>query len=99
MQKKNKHGLIVVLVVAALGAGAYFIIKSRKSSGAAKTKVEKVNAIIADPKSGTQGSDYFNMIGFGDDYITAWYTALQAVQPYFMLGGHKYNTVGGKSVA
>ena len=99
MQKKNKHGLVVVLVFAAIGAGAYFYIKSKKGSGVAKTKVEKVNAIIADPKSGTTGGDYFSLVGFGDDYISAWYAALQAVQPYFMLNGHKYNTVGGMSMA
>lgn len=96
MQKKNKHGLIVVLVIAAIGAGAYFFIK--KKTGGDLTHVEKVNAIIADPKSGTSGSDYFSMVGFGDDYITAWYQALKAVQPFFMLNGFKYNTVGGKRI-
>jgi hypothetical protein len=96
MEKKNKHGLVVVVVVVAIAATAYFIIKSKKGKKEPTTKSEKVNAIIADPISGLDGSNYFDLMSYGDDYISAWYAAVKAVQQYFFLNGLKYNTVGGK---
>ena len=76
---KTRNGIIVTLAVLALGGGAVYFFTRKKS----KTKLEKVSAIILSAKTtvSANGNTYAENIaiymGFGDDYINAWYQALQ----------------------
>lgn len=88
---KNTKGILVVLVMAGLAVGIYFIL----GTGNTVSKAQQIQFLIANKNtSGTP--DQLN--GFGSDYIAAWYGAAKAGQPTFDLAGKTYNTGGGTAV-
>lgn len=44
------------------------------------------------------GGSTMQLMGFGSDYIDAWYDAAKANQTTFALSGRSYNTMGGTAV-
>lgn len=97
MDKTTKHGVIVVLILIAVSGGIYYYFsRHRKVS-----KDEMIDAIITNPKA-LIADDYVTataeMTRMGDDYIKAWYDALQANKEVFQLGNVTYHTGGGRGV-
>lgn len=94
MEAKNKKGAIAVVVVLAIAATVFFIVKKNNKS---LTKTEKVRAIMNNPYSNTHNFDVF--MTFEDGYVNAWYEALvKNNQKTFTYNGKNYRTQGGTLV-
>lgn len=86
MQASTKKGIIVTVIIVALCGGAYLWFNKNKKSA---TKLDMVQFIVLSPKTviSSNGNSYqANMSAYmamGDDYISAWYAALQQGQSTF----------------
>ncbi len=94
----TKKIVIISAVVLVLGLTAVVVTKKIKAKSV--SKADEVNGIMSNPASGVGNSPaaYSTLMGFGDDYIAAWYNALKAGKPVFLLSGKYYRTAGGTVV-
>jgi hypothetical protein len=86
MEKKHKHGLLVVLLVGIVGYGGYYAYSNQKRI-LAKTIVKLGGA-----------SNLIELMNMDQKYLQAWAKGLVRTKPQFVYNGAAYFTVGGKKV-
>ena len=92
MNKQTKKGIIVSIAVIAITASVIYYTNRAK-----KDKAWYAAKIAADPRAGITTPDAAATIaGYDDQYVRAWYDAIQNNQPTFSVRGLMYNTMGGR---
>lgn len=100
MQKKNKHGLIVLVVVLLIVGGTIFITK-KITAKSSMTKAQMADFIVRSPASGfdLKKYSYQSMINIvlakADDLVSAWYHALSSGQATFSYNGQTMSSKTG----
>lgn len=89
-----KKIIIGLLIASAVGGGIYLYKKKHPT-----TKTGYINAIIANSNSYVINPDAKNIMkSYNEDYLKAWYLALEAGEPAFAVDGIMYRTQGGTKV-
>lgn len=88
----GKAAVWIVGIVIVAGTG-YLVY--RHFAVAKVDKAAQVSYLIANNYS---GGDPAQLMGFGNDFIAAWYKAATTLSTTFVYSGKTYNTTGGKAV-
>lgn len=87
MNDKNKKGIIVVVIFAAIAFVAYKVLTGGKESYA--KKIIKWNG---------SNSSLVSLVEFDEGFLKAWAKALENAETIFTFQNKQYNTNGGRAV-
>ena len=90
---KNKTYILVAMAI--LGVGGYFIYKEYKKRKTSTLTFEESLDIIVNSKN---ASNRETLSTFDKPYVIAWANGVLAKSKTFSYNGKEYNTQGGKSV-
>lgn len=85
MTAKTKNGLIAVTVTVVIAAAIYFYVKSKNPSKEQKVKDIVLSDKTVISKNGKSYQENFSgYMGLGDDFIDAWWKAIQKNESSFV---------------
>lgn len=88
----TRNAIIATMIVGSICAVGYLLLKKQNAKAPA-SKSDMVVEILS--QSGGEG-DYNALMGLGTEYITAWYNAVKAKKPIFVVNNMTFDSVTGK---